>query len=157
MFDGYINTATLKKRFETAPLTECYAIRFVESDSYYMVIPIDGERLILSTWRSEVAKPFRKADSLIKEAETFGFTSIKFGSSEEEWIKDKSNLLYSGLRVLESWISRLPLLGIRLSMSRTDYEADTIEKGIDEILSSKPLVVKEAHIRRLKGNVTVDD
>lgn len=156
--DGYINTATLKKRFEDSPLTECYAVRFKETDSYYMVIPVDGKRLILSTWRSEIAKPFRKADSLIKEAESFGFTSIKFGEHEENKIHDRGNLFSDGLRHLEFWISRFPSLGIRLSISRKDYDSGKIEAGIEDVaLRSLSDEEREPYIARIKGNVHIED
>lgn len=158
-FDGYINTASLKKRFEQAPLVECYGVRFGESDSYYMVIPIDGKRIVLSTWRSEVKKPFRRADSLIKEAESFGFTSIKFGVFEEETIASvaKTNAIatdkFSGLKYC---LSLFPALGIKLKIKRTDFDNSKIDEGIDSYFRSESESEKVLVCDLIKGSVEVE-
>jgi hypothetical protein len=151
MFDGYINTATLKKRFENKPLIECYAVRSNEVDSYYMVIPIDGERLVLSTWRSEIAKPFRRAGSLIKEAESFGFSSIKFGTLEEDYISDKEKFGTKKLGYLNYWLSNFSLLGIKLKINHS--KVSEIDTGVDDILSTDNKVIRDKIKARLIGNV----
>ncbi|MGR5296947.1 hypothetical protein ACPV5U_19200 [Vibrio mediterranei] len=158
-FDGYINTASLKERFEQAPLVECYGVRFGDSDSYYMVIPIDGKRIVLSTWRSEVKKPFRRADSLIKEAESFGFTSIKFGSFEEESIafEVKSNVVVANkFSALKYCLSLFPALGIKLKIKRQDFDNSKIDDGIDSYFRSESEGEKVLICDLIKGNVEVE-
>lgn len=158
-FDGYINTASLKERFEQTPLVECYGVRFGDSDSYYMVIPIDGKRIVLSTWRSEVKKPFRRAGSLIKEAESFGFTSIKFGAFEEETIASgaKTNAIATDkFSALKYCLSLFPALGIKLKIKKTDFDNSKIDEGIDSYLRSESEGEKVLVCDLIKGNVEVE-
>ena len=80
--DNYINTASLKAKFDSLSNKTCYGID-VGKCEYIMAFVIDGERLALSKWRSTQARIFKRADSLITEAKNFGFDSICFVESDE--------------------------------------------------------------------------
>ncbi|OEE37332.1 hypothetical protein A1QO_04290 [Vibrio genomosp. F10 str. ZF-129] len=159
MFDGLINTASLKERIAQSPLVECYGVKFKERDSYYMVIPIDGKRLVLSTWRIKVAKPFRRSDSLISEAESFGFTSIKFGASEEQAIAANlttEQIPADKLSALKFFISFLPSLGIKLKIPKEDFDSSKIDDGIDIYFHSETDGVRVLVGDLIRGNVEIE-
>ncbi len=82
LIDNYINTASLKAKFDSLSNKTCYGID-VGKCEYIMAFVIDGERIALSKWRSTQARIFKRADSLITEAKNFGFDSICFVESDE--------------------------------------------------------------------------
>lgn len=83
MIDGYINTATLNEKFPSLLSKVCFGQTIDQFEGYIMVIIIDGQKIALSKWRSDVPRLFKRADSLITEAKKFGFTSIRFAEDDE--------------------------------------------------------------------------
>ncbi len=73
-----INTATLTKHITDHGQVPATAIQIEGIEGHVLEVVINDEVHVLSTWRSNHGRAFKRADSLLKEAKKMGLTSVVF-------------------------------------------------------------------------------
>jgi hypothetical protein len=73
-----INVATVKERIDNGQKFTATAVPFDAVPGHLLNLKVGHEEYVLSTWRSDVPRHFKRADALLKEAKSLGLTNITF-------------------------------------------------------------------------------
>lgn len=73
-----INVATVKERIDDGEIFAATAVPFDSVPGHFLNLKVGSEEYVLSTWRSDVPRLFKRADALLKEAKSLGLTQVLF-------------------------------------------------------------------------------